>query len=220
MDMVETRIVELRNAGGKKKELSPEEKSFFDLVLDGMSQVDAMFESGLFPKELSEDPKARKDASQKANYLLNTKRGSLYVMQNRKTAVIYTENDLPALMTHIYDIAMGNATTTMIIDGKEVTVSPSFRDQVSAATLFKSYAKDLKSEVRNIPLKSKKKAVDAIAIEFASKYQTRDVDDGFKGGRVTSPARINNDAFADVNHIEVTAEEVADEGPACDIGQL
>ena len=200
-------IVELRTKK-PQKDLTAEETSFLDLVLGGMSMTDAVFESGIMNRELQNDQKKRKAASIKASYIMNTKRAQVYIAKKRKTIVIYTENDLPRLMTHIYEIAIGEAKATAVIDGEEIEVSPSFKDQINAANLFRNYANDLKKDVKSIPLKNaKKKAVDAVAIEFASKYKTREVDDGFMKGRVTSRARINNDAFIEAYSEEIDGEE-------------
>lgn len=214
--MMDTMLVEIRGQGRNVKELTKEEKSFLDCVLDGMGMTDAMFASGLFPKEKEDDKATREKASQKANYLINTKRASIYIAKNRKTAVIYTENDLPGLMTHIYEIAMGNATTEVVtVKGEVVTVHPSFKDQISAASLIRNYTNDLKKDAKFSPVKKdKKKAVDAVALEFVSKYKTRKVDDGFMKGKVTDRNRINNDAFIEVNGVEI------DEEPESDISQL
>lgn len=171
--------VETRTCRGVKP-LSEEEKEFLDLVLAGCTQTDAIFEAGIFPKDKSSDKKTRDKASNKARTIINSERGMRYMMAHRKTAIVYTPNDLPALATHMYEIAMGRATIPMSTEEGTIEMPPSFKDQISAATWIRAYTKDLKDEKKFI--KDKKNMVYERAIEFTSRFKTRPVDDGWGVG--------------------------------------
>lgn len=191
-------IVESMRAKSGKTELNETEKAFLDLILSGMTNVDAALESGLVEGD-EDDKEVRIKASKTASNLINTRRAQRYISFNRQTAVVYTEQDLPALATRIYDIAMGNAEGDYVTnDGSVIKVKPSFKDQIAAANWIRAYTNDLKKEVKPTS-KAKNKAIDAIAIEFASKYDTRKVDDfGVPMNKINSPKRNKNDKYMEL----------------------
>lgn len=201
--MIESTPVEIRHCRNYKVML-PEEKEFCDLILRNEvgSYAEAVVRAGIMEGDLK-DSRFNKQAKSKATRLLNSRRCSEYIRANRKTAVIYTPNDLEVLSTHMFEIAMGRATMTVkkVIDGEliEVEEKPSFKDQIAAATWVKSRTKEMIEGARfkKADLKSDE-VIDAKAKAFLDKWKTRDIEakgpDDYKSGKRTLIAKAISDA--------------------------
>lgn len=164
-----------------RKVISKEEEAFCNHILGGkLTYAEAVVEAGILEGDLSDD-KFKTKAKKKAQQLMRTTRCEDYIRANKKTAVVYTPNDLDKLNTHMFEIAMGRATMTVdkVVDGELVTVEerPSFKDQIAAATWVKAMTKDMMSSARfkKAELKADE-IIDAKAKAFLDKWKTRDVE--------------------------------------------
>lgn len=120
-----------------KDEVDEQERMFCDFVLAGRSQTEAMFLAGYFPMEHYKDRAWRRKASSKAGDLRKKKSVIIYMNKNKTRVMINEPCDSLALERHIYDIASGNVTQDVRTpDGEIVKMPPSFKDQISAASLY------------------------------------------------------------------------------------
>lgn len=169
----------------KKKKGSPpltlEERRFCDLILEGYSNINAIFESGIGDRDRSGDKEYRKKMGIKAKALMNTRRVRDYLYANRKCAVVFTPTDMEKVATRMMDICMGNATmeTEKVVDGEVVKIEerPTFKDQIGAANFLMKYTEMLKSTKR-LEMTVKAEDVDKDALDFVNRYKTRPIEDG------------------------------------------
>lgn len=120
-----------------KDEVNEQEKMFCDFILAGRSQTEAMFLAGYYPMEHYKDPAWRRKASSKAGDLRKKKAVVIYLNKNKTRVMISEPCDSLALERHIYDIAMGTVTQNVRTpDGEIVKIPPSFKDQISAASIY------------------------------------------------------------------------------------
>ena len=201
--MKESIPVEVRHCRNYKV-LLPEEKRFCDLILrnEASSYAEAIVKAGIMEGDLR-DSSFNKRAKSKATRLMGSRRCSEYIRANKKTAVIYTPNDLEILSTHMFEIAMGRATMTVnrIVDGQlvEVEEKPSFKDQIAAATWVKARTKEMidGARLKRADLKSDE-VIDAKAKAFLDKWKTRDIEtkgpDDYKSGKRLNVAKAISDA--------------------------
>lgn len=165
-------------------ELTEEEKKFCDLLLEGYTNINAMFESGIADRDRRDDKKYRAKMTAKAKNLNNTRRIRDYMYRNRRCAVVFTPTDMEKVATHMMDICMGNASQEVetVVNGKVDTISvkPSFKDQIAAAGFLMKYTEMLKNDKRlDIGMARKAEQADKDAIEFVKRYSNfRPIEDG------------------------------------------
>lgn len=162
-------------------ELSPSEKVFLDMTLDGSSRIGAALEA-FFPEEDWEDESVREKAKRKYSALLNTKRARQYLHLNRNRALIFVPTDMEKVATHLSDICFGNARRTVRkVDSKgrvvEYEETPSFSDQIAAGLFLKNYCESLEKR-RTIPVKfeDRKDEIDEKAKKFTDGWKFRRID--------------------------------------------
>lgn len=154
----------------KKKELSDDERIFCDYLIGGCSTVDAARKAGLF-----QDVPEEKFAS-KARSLRGSERVRDYLQSNGNTVRLITERDLELVRAHMFDIALGKAKALRNVvtkDGiEQVEDTPSFRDQIAAASFLRADLNDRKNEVMQ-------NGTDAIVAHYR---EIKDMSDKFLSG--------------------------------------
>ena len=140
----------------KKKELSDDERIFCDYLIGGCSTVDAARKAGLF-----QDVPEEKFAS-KARSLRGSDRVRDYLQSNSNTVRLITERDLELVRAHMFDIARI----------EQVEDTPSFRDQIAAASFLRADLNDRKNEVMQ-------SGTDAIVAHYR---EIKDMSDKFLSG--------------------------------------
>ena len=163
-------------------ECTEQEKVFCEAILGGSTRMAAVLEAGYFPNEDAKDPRVQNRIKVKASNLLKKKCIVHYLQQNKKKVYITDDCDVRGLKRHIYEIAMGNATTTAAVKGENgpemVEVKPSFKDQVSAASVFlKMNEADRKYKRDGVQLVSEEQSMvqETKIKNLLSKYQTVDI---------------------------------------------
>lgn len=147
------RIIAWKERGPEsgKKPLTEQEEKYCDLVISGMTQIEAIVEAGILPPGT---PKEKLKSKTKA--LNGTNRIRRYMSENSKVIRIMTTRDYDIMRTHMYEIAIGTAirkAKKITKDGEvvEYEESPSFRDQVSAAGWLTADLKLRNEKTANTP---------------------------------------------------------------------
>ncbi len=192
----------IRYNGSINPKITDKEIIFCDNLLKGKPRRESIFLAGFYPMEKKDDPTIQKRASSKATALLKKRCIRIYLNKNASTLVINNDNcDRKALKIHIYEIAMGNVTQTVITkDGDEIDVPPSFKDQVSAAALFyKIDNEDRMEKISSIDISSDNvtSEIDAKVSKFISRYNNKTLIDN------NSAIKLEQEGILDSEYREV-----------------
>ena len=201
-------------------ELTDDEKRICDMVLCGESGVRAYMEAyGIVAKDRKEYLKY----SSKASRFLATKKAQKYMAAHRKVVRIIVEQDMEALASHMYDIAMGNAKKEIAHYDKDLKrfvkdeISPAHSDQIAAAAWMKNWYDDKrKTQLVDITAEQNQKQAEVanMANEFISMFSMGRIQDGvFKDADAKNRELEDTEAILDMrgeldDTVEVKSENV------------
>ena len=163
-------------------ECTEQEKVFCDLILAGATRFDAVIKAGYYPDIDHSDPKMQNRIKVKASNLLKKKCVEFYLQQNKKKIYITDDCDVRGLKHRMYLIGMGQATTKVLVVGKDgpeyYDAPPSFKDQISAAGVFlKMNETDRKYKLAGVESVTDRQLMvqESKVKDLLAKYQTADI---------------------------------------------